>query len=169
MSQTQITETARNGVPDREVIQADLEATRAAFHDLMAAVPPEAWQRQGATTAWTVRELATHMVIDLEFVPKMVAHARAGKNMLNFPSFIGDKINYLVTRFKARKATPQSLCQEYDAYFEKALTVLTEVQDDEWQCGAEFFGEGYWTVASIFSNLPRHFEEHAAQIREVCQ
>lgn len=165
MSQLQTQETHKNGVPDREALRSNLEATRTAFHELLESIPPEAWQRKGASTAWKVREIAFHLAHDMEFVPKLVEQAKAGKNFLNMPAFIGGKVNYLLTRFLARKETPESLAKKYDAYFEEALATLDKIQDDEWQRGAEFFGEGYWTVETIFKNIPRHFQEHAEQIK----
>jgi len=165
MSQLQTQETHQNGVPDREAHRSNLEATRTAFHELLDSIPPEAWQRKGTSTAWTVREIATHMAHDIEMVPKMVEHAKAGKNFINMPPFITGKLNYLINRFMARNATPQSLAQKIDTHFEEALATLDKVQDDEWQRGAEFFGEGYWTVETIFKNIPHHFQEHAEQIR----
>jgi len=155
----------KEDIPNRAALRADLEATRTAFHALLDSIPAEAWRRKGDSTAWTVREIVTHLVHDIESIPQFVAHAKAGKNFLNMPSFITGKLNYLLSRFKARNATPQSLAQAFDTHLEKALATLEEVQDDEWQRGAEFFGEGYWTVETIFKNVPRHFQEHAAQIK----
>lgn len=157
---------SRTDVPDREALRADLEATRTAFHELLNSVSSEEWQSKGRSTAWTVRELFTHLAHDMEFVPRLVEHAREGKDMLNMPSFLTGKINYLITRWMGRKETPQSLAEKYDSYFADALATLDAVQDDEWQRGANFFGEGFWTIEQIFKNISHHFEEHSAQIRE---
>lgn len=167
ISETSVTnDSARPDLPDREAIRREWHEMREGFHELLDEVPEEAWTRKGEGTAWTVKALFGHLLHEMESIPEMVEHAIAGEDYLNMPSFIGPVMNYLFTRWTSRNETQASVAEKYDVYFEEALAVLDRVQDDQWERGAEFFGEGRWTVAFIFRNVPHHFEEHAAQIRE---
>lgn len=166
IAETSVTNgSVRRDVPDREAIRREWHGMREAFYDLLDEVPEDAWKRKGGGTAWTVQALFGHLTHEMEIVPEMVEHAIDGKDFLNMPSLIGPAINYLYVRWTTRNETPASVAEKYDVHFEEALAVLDRVQDDEWDKGAEFFGEGRWTVEFIFRNVPRHFEEHAAQIR----
>lgn len=164
-------ETSLNGnevgtVPDKDAIRTEWAEMREGFHQLLAEIPEGAWRRQSKSTRWTIAELCAHIAQDVEDVPMFVDHARRGKDLFNLPSFITQPINWLITKLSGRKATPASLARKFDEDYEQALKVLDEIQDDEWQRGANFFGEGYWTIEFIFHQSPRHFEEHAAQVRE---
>lgn len=166
ISDTKVTNgNAPHDVPDREAIRREWHEMREAFHELLDEVPEEAWRRKGKGTAWTVKALFGHLMHEMEIVPEMVEHAVKGEDFLDMPSFIGPAVNYLFMRWTTRNETPASVAEKYDVYFEEALAVLDRVQEDEWDKGAEFFGEGRWTVEFIFHNVPHHFEEHAAQIR----
>lgn len=164
-------ETSLNGneagaVPDKDAIRAEWLTMREAFHQLLADIPEEAWRRQSKSTRWNIAELCAHMVHDVELVPTYVDKVRQGKDMLNLPPRITNVMNWLLTKVLGRRATPASLARKFDEGYEESLKVLDGIQDDEWQRGANFFGEGYWTIEFIFHQSPQHFEEHAAQIRE---
>lgn len=162
--------TTRNGqtetIPDKAEIREEWEAMRQAFPELLADIPEEAWRRQSKSTRWTVAELCGHIANDVEWTPKMVEHARTGKDLINVGGALGNFINWLHTKISSRNATPESLAQKYDADFADAMAALDTVHDEDWQRGAHFFGEGYWTVEFIFRYLPQHFDEHAEQVRE---
>jgi hypothetical protein len=153
--------------PDREDIRAGMKASREAFHNLLSAIPAADWRRKSVATAFTVAELFEHIVHGVELIPDEVEAIRQGKNYLNFPLWFTSKVNLLMTRRGARKSTPQSIAQRYDAAHAEALNLLDTIQDDEWHKGAHFFGEGYWTMEFVFRGvISIHFEEHAAQIQE---
>ena len=165
-----VQETSLNGnkdsaVPDKDAIRAEWAAMRDDFHQLLADIPEEAWRRKSKSTRWTIAELCAHIVHDVESVPTYVEHARQGKDMLNLPSILTNSMNWLLTKFMGLKATPTSLAQKFDEGYDHGLKELDGIQEDEWQHGANFFGEGRWTIEFIFHQSPRHFEEHAAQIR----
>lgn len=167
----QARETSLNGneagtVPDKDAIRTEWAEMREGFHRLLAEIPDEAWRRKSKATRWTVAELCAHIAHDVEHVPEFVDHARRGKDFLNLPPFLTGIMNWLLMKILGRKATPASLARKFDEDYERALELLDEVEDDEWQRGAHFFGEGRWTVKYIFHQSPQHFEEHAAQVRE---
>ena len=160
-------QSSKHKQPDREAIRAEMTASREAFHTLLNAIPAADWRRKSVATAFTVAELFEHIVHGVELIPDEVKAIRQGKNYLNFPLWFTSKVNLLMTRRGARKATPQAMAQRYDTAHAEALRLLDTIQVDEWHKGAHFFGEGYWTMEFIFRGvITVHFEEHAAQIRE---
>jgi glutathione S-transferase len=84
------------------------------------------------------------------------------------PPFIINRINTTMTRRGARHITPHSLAERYDAAHEQLLKILGTVQENEWTKGASFFGE-HLTIADIFHGPTRHFNEHAAIVRQTLQ
>lgn len=153
-------------IPDKDEIRAKWSVMYAEFLQLLADIPRDAWRRKSIGTRWNIAELCAHIAHDVEGVPMFVDHARRGKDLFNLPLSISNPVNGLVTKFIGRKASSDSLAKKFKVDYKKALAVLDTVQDDEWQQGAHFFGEGFWTVAFIFHQSPDHFAEHAAQIRE---
>lgn len=167
MTETNVTNgSAQGDVPDKEAIRREWYEMRDALHELLDEISAEAWTRKGESTSWTVKALCGHLLHEMGMLPEMVEHVAAEKDFMNMPSFIAPKANYLITRWKSRNETPATVAEKYDVYFEKALAALERVDDDDWDKGAQFFGAGRWTVAFIFRNVPDHFKEHAAQIRE---
>jgi hypothetical protein len=164
--QVQVKGTATNGVPDREAIRSELEATRIAFQEVVGELAESEWRRKSATTAWTIGELLMHLTQSLETVPDQVESARKGKDFMNLPLFIFNPIKVLVVRLMARKETLRSIGARYNAAHEAALKVLDGVQDDEWKQGANCFGEGYWTIEFMFHEPTVHLQEHAEHVRQ---
>lgn len=149
---------------DREAIRAELAATRTAFHDLVDTLSPEDWGRSTNNPAWTVGHLLDHLVSSLELLPREVAHARQGKGMYNLPPFLRDRLSAWLTRWSARRESLSTVAQRYDQAYAAALQALDQVQDDEWQRGAQFWGEGFLDIEGLFRAQARHFAEHSADI-----
>lgn len=158
----------RADTPDRDAIRAELEATRAAFHVLLASVSDGDWQRKSRNPAWTNREVLAHITGYLTLLPRFVGGARQGKGFPKPPLVLSRHLGTLFTRWAARKQTPRSLAQRYDAAHATALALLDGIRDEEWHRGASF-PSGYQTVASFFRIHARHFAEHAAQVRPTRQ
>lgn len=159
---------SQTNVPDRDAIRTELYAMRDEFHALLDEAQ-DVWNQQTPSTRWTVRHIFGHLLSDVKDMPEMVERASAGDDFLNLPSLVVHPLNYLHTRVVSRGETPQSVAEKYDEYFEEALAALDEVEDNEWDRGANFFDAGYWTVEDVFRNAPAHFEEHAAQIRKAIE
>lgn len=151
--------------PDRATLRAALGATRANFHALLDLLTEDDWRRRPPGSAWTVGELLTHCVGALQLVPRELASVRRGEDFLALPPWAFNPLRIVLARLVARRESPASLRRKYDAACMGALRALETVRDDEWQRGARFYDEGYWTVEHIFALQPRHFAEHAAEIR----
>ncbi len=153
----------------RVAVRTELEATREAFHTLLSELSDDDWQRQCPDSEWTVRETLAHVVRSMNFFSGQIDRARKGRGIPRvLPSFIVNRINTSMTRRNARNTTPQLLAQQYDTAHAQLLKTLETVQDDEWTKGASFFGQ-YVTIADIFHSPTRHFNEHAAQVRQAVQ
>jgi hypothetical protein len=147
---------------DRAALRMELEATRAAFQALLNRVAGNRWRRKSPGSAWTVAEVCVHLTWALDYLPQEVASARRGQGMFNFPKWLADPFSYWYIRLIARTSTPDQVRQRYNAAIDAALAALEQVPDSDWERGADFYGEGFHTVADLFRAPARHLAEHTA-------
>lgn len=149
---------------DRAALLAELEATRAAFHALLSSISNERWKEKSPTTDWTVGEVMVHITWALEQLPDEIASARRGKGMFNFPfpKRMVEKGSYWLGRWFARHETQSSVGRRYDAAMDAVVRILPDVSDADWSLGANFYGEGYHTIADLFHTPAEHFADHTA-------
>ncbi len=150
-------------VPDRAVLRAGLEATRTAFHRLLDSASGDGWHSKSATCAWTMGELLWHLTWALEQLPQEVEMARRGKGMFNIPKWIANPGSYWIIRWEARNHDPASLQRRYDAATDAAIAALETVPDSDWGLGAQFYGEGFYSVADLFESPAQHLAQHIGQ------
>jgi hypothetical protein len=147
---------------DRVAIRAELEATRLAFRTLLDATSDERWCRTSPTTKWTEGQVLVHLTWALEQLPKEVASAGRGKGMFNYPKRLADPLSYWYTRWIARTATRESIGQRYAAAMTAVVMSLDNVQESDWERGARFYGERFYTVAELFHTPADHLAQHSA-------
>jgi hypothetical protein len=147
----------------RDSLRDDLERARTQYIDLLDSLAPADWERTSANPAWNVRQLMWHMAWSLGMMPRGLAQLRKERG-LNPPASLLNGVNTWITRVGARKATPASVRQKYEAAHESALIALESVADGDWGKGARVFGEQR-TVESTFRAMREHVEEHVADIR----
>lgn len=164
MSVTSVPAVQPRPLTDRATLRVGLEATRAAFHEHLDAVSGEPWRQKCPGSAWTMAEVFVHLTGALEYLPQEVAMARQGKGMFNIPKPLRDPLSYWMTRFIARNSTPMSVRQRYDAAMDATLEALRTVPDTDWELGANFYGEGFYTVAELFQTPGEHLAEHTAAL-----
>jgi quercetin dioxygenase-like cupin family protein len=152
---------------DRRTIREHLTATRAAYHAILDGLTDDDLERQSGNPAWTVGAVLAHMIGSLELLPREVASARMGKGMYNFPPLLRDWLNATVSRWAARGQTVRTLRQRYDAAYEGALATLDTVRDDEFGLGADFWSEGFRSIADLFFGQTNHLAEHGDDVRLV--
>jgi hypothetical protein len=159
--------TSSTALPDRAALQARLEETRLAFHTLIESLTDEEWDSKHTSTAWTVRELLSHIVDGLAHTRDAIDHARRGKQFLNLPPFLNwltQPGNFWLSKWNARGQTRQAVLVRYDAAHHGMLNTIEGIRDDEWSRGAQCFGDGYKTVLDLCMLPNRHFQEHTAQV-----
>ena len=150
---------------DRAALRAELEATGAAFRTLLRSLSAEQWGQKSPTNDWTMAEVATHLAWALEQLPQEVASARRGKGMFNSPKsldWLADLLSYWITRWMARKATPEAISRRYDAAMAAVLRTLDEVKESDWALGAPFYGHGFYSITDLFHTPAEHLAEHTA-------
>lgn len=146
----------------RDVLRAELEATRAAFHALVRSFGGPAWHQKSTTTDWTFGEVLVHLTWALEQLPQEVDSALRGKGMFNFPGWLANPLSYWYGRWLARAATPDDTRRRYDAAMDATLVKLDTIQDDEWSHGADFYGEGFHSIEDLFHAPAKHLADHTA-------
>jgi mannose-6-phosphate isomerase-like protein (cupin superfamily) len=155
-------------VPDVAAIRADMEATQAAYQQLLGAIDAADLERPCAISKWTVKQVLTHLVVNLEqAAPMMVAQARKSQPM---PKLLGTRfghwMNYTLAVHSARKATRASLAQRYDAAHTNLLNLLAGVSDNEWGRPTAYPDGRPLTLETVFQVPSEHFALHAAWIRQ---
>ncbi len=153
--------------PDVMAIRGELTQTHAAFATLLASLSPGDWRQEGAASAWSVGELIAHITWSVEQLPREIAAARRDKGMFNMPAWLRDPLSLVYTRWLARGYAPHSAVQRYAAAIAAVDGLLDTVRDDEWQRGARFYGERFYSIAELCHTPWQHLAEHQATIRRI--
>lgn len=149
----------------RAAIATELEATRASFHDLLAAVSNTEWNHKSPSSEWTVKEVFAHLTWALEYLPEEVNRARRSQGMFNLPKRVSDTLSFWYMRWLARTATPASIARRYDTAMDASIALLETIPDEDWERGADFYGEGFHSVQDLFHIPAHHLNEHTFEMR----
>lgn len=150
-------------MPDKAALRTELEITHTAFKALVQSIPPANWNRSSGNRAWKVRHVLSHMASSPATATGSINLIRLGKGY-NPPRLLAGLLNVIMTRMRARKATPESVLEEYAAGQERLLETIDAIEDDEWTRGARFFGKTE-TVESLIHGVSAHYREHAGDVR----
>ena len=148
-------------------LRGDLERTRDEFRSLVQSLSEADLKRKRPGSPWSVGSLLAHLVASMEILPREFSAARKGRNFMALPPWLFNPIRMGTARLLTTGQTRAKLVRRYDAACTRVLQALDTVREDEWQRGGHFYDEGYWTVQTIFETQPRHFQEHAAEIRRI--
>ncbi|HSM55819.1 MAG TPA: DinB family protein [Candidatus Sulfomarinibacteraceae bacterium] len=155
-------------VPDRSAIVADLERGRREFHQLAQTVNQRDWFYRDLTISdFSIGELLAHTQRNLALAPSQVEAARHERSLWRLPHWAFNPLRLLGARWSAWRSSPQNITEKYDEAHAALLRKLETIKDDEWQHGAYFYDQGYWTVAFIFRHQSEHVAEHAATVRRL--
>ena len=159
------------GNAKREEIRAELEATRAAYHELIGSLTDEDWGKPSGNPAWTIGQVAYHMTLAPRMLPADVRMIRRGWRVPQPPAALFNRLNVLLTRLGARRPTRQTVGQTYDEAHARALDVLDTIEEGEWEKGLDYPSwdpqlSGHVTLERLFRYLTVHFQCHAEQIRQ---
>jgi hypothetical protein len=162
-------------VDTREQLGAEIEATRRAYHHLLAEVPESAYGQPSGNPAWTIGDVLYHMSL----APRLLGTDL--KLILNFnwayrliplvvPKALFNGLNARLTRFGARRPSRTFFAKAYDRAHGAALRALDTVPDSAWQRRVYYpdwdpLLSGWVTVERLFHYVGRHYESHAEQIR----
>lgn len=109
-------------------------------------------------------EVFVHITWALEYLPEEIARARRGQGMFNVPKWLADPAMYWYICLIARNSTPESVRCRYDSAMDAVIKAMETVPDSDWQLGAEFYGEGFYTVADLFQVPAHHLAEHTTDL-----
>lgn len=151
--------------PDRESIRQGLEATRAAYHELLASLSADDWRSKSGNPHLTVKQLMWHIAWAMGWISRSVDAVKRGRG-LGVPRFLIDPGRLLAMRWLARGATPEAAARAYDAGHTALLQRLDALRDEDWARSARRFGE-VRSVEWYFRHVAEHFAEHAADVRAV--
>ena len=168
MAISQVLTSAAARIPDVASIRAEMEATQASYQQLLAGIDDADLERPCAISKWTIKQVLTHLVVNLEqAVPMMVAQARKSQPMPKLlDTRFGHWMNYTLAVFSARKASRTSLAQRYAAANTNLLNLLAEVSDNEWGRPTAYPDGQPLTLETVFHVPSEHFALHAAWIRQ---
>lgn len=152
-------------MPDKDAIRSELEATRAAYHELLRSLSNDDWSKQSGNPEMTVKELMWHVAWATSWMASSVDAVKSGKST-RIPSFLVEPGRKLAMRWLARSATPERAAQKYDEAHATLLSKLDSVRDDDWSREATRFGE-VRSVGWYFGHVREHFNEHARDVRAV--
>jgi hypothetical protein len=87
--------------------------------------------------------------------------------MFNMPVWVRDPLSLLATRWQARATTRELASHRYAAAIAAVDALLDTIKDDEWQCGARFYGERFYSVEDLYHTPAHHLAEHKATINHI--
>lgn len=155
----QSTESARQAFTTS--LEAEIHSTRGSFHHLVRALPEANWATRVPGSKWSGKQLLHHITWALEQLPSEVESAKLGKGMFNYPKRVADNGSYWLVKWEARAQTRESILKRYDLAIDRVLDSMKRVEESEWEKGARFYGEGYYSVADLFHTVSNHFHQHA--------
>lgn len=160
-----------------EELRQEIEATREAFHKMLASIPDEAFSLPSDNPAWTIGEVIFHMTLAPHFLTAdlrlIIGQAWISCVLgLLVPKSLFDWLNKTFTRRWARKLSRQGLGDAYDKAHVNALEALDSVQQDDFQRSLQYpdydpLLTGEVNVERLFRYIKIHFEAHAEQINKI--
>jgi hypothetical protein len=155
-------------IPDRTALRAELDATRTAFHALLATLSDADLARPGSETDWTVKEELWHVAYAVGFMRGGITRALRGAGRIAppIPPGVRDWISLRLVRYQARRASRQDLARFYDRQHARLLATLAQTQPADWTRRVQLLGEEPRPLEALFRRPITHFAEHAAQIRQ---
>lgn len=159
----------------RSAIIAELEQTRAEFHNLLAAIPADAWSQTSRNPSWTVAQIMVHIVQVGANVPPEANWLRHGRWFPKPPVRLFDVVNRWVVRWLARGKTPAAVAADYEQVHHKLLALVHSLTDDDWSKSATYpvvadgpaGPDGVVTLDMLVRYHTRHFHLHVPDITPV--
>lgn len=150
-------------------MRAELETTRAGFHQLLDSVTDAELIQLIPGSAWTLQAELYHITQSIRYVPSAIARAHRGgvgfSALYSLPTSLRNWVNgtFLVPR-QGRQATRETIAAAYDRHHARILEAIAAVKDDEWNRSANF-GLARVTVDQAAHRAITHFRDHGEAIR----
>ena len=165
----------------KEAIREELETTRLSFHNLLASLSGQDFQRQSLNQGWTNGEILAHMTFGFMIVNILLPLARLWGRLPKGSSrwfawllnaFTGpfNWFNALGARGQGKVFTPERAGRIFDRVLFSLLKKVNSIQDQEWEHGMYYptkwdanFDE-FMTLEKLFHYPVKHFDFHLRQI-----
>lgn len=165
----------------RDAIRAELEATRTAFHKLLALFSESDLRRQSRNRGWTNGEILPHMTFGFIILNALLPMARLWGRFPRWTSKIFastlnafttpfNSINALRARLQARVFMHQRIGRDYDRVRYSLMRQLEGIKADEWERGMHYptrwdpnFRD-FMTIHELFHYPITHFNFHIEQL-----
>jgi hypothetical protein len=162
-------------------LRAELEATRVAFHALLAALSDDQLAKQSVNPAWTNQHMLFHMAFGFLLLLTLIPLARlfgrlppavskAFARLLNATTRPFNWINARVPQLGGIILSRRALATTFDWVYARILHQLAALPEDELQRGMYYpdkweplFRE-YMTLEDIFRYPTLHFQSHVQHI-----
>ncbi|MFC1959693.1 DinB family protein [Chloroflexota bacterium] len=156
----------------RAAIITELEETRTAFHELLSALPPAAWNQPSRNPTWTVAQIMVHIVQVGGNIPPEVNWIRRGRWFPKPPARLFDTINAWAVRLIARGKTPGDVATAYDQAHTKLLMLVNNLAHDDWAKNTTYptltdgpaGADGIVTLEMLIRYHARHFQLHVPDV-----
>jgi hypothetical protein len=162
-------------------LQAELEASRAEFHQLLALASGDAWRSRSANPAWTNGQLLFHIALGFFLVGPLVLVMRifaalppsASKLFamaLNAATPLFNRINALGPRLAVLIFNASRLGRTFDAVARMNLKRVASLRPDDWRRGMHYPErweprfDRFMTFESLFHYPTIHLRHHRQQL-----
>lgn len=151
-------------------IRKEIEETRQDFHNLLADLSEDDFDKPSLNPEWTIGEMLYHMSLAPRGLPMDVRMIRYLKWVPKLPAGPFNRLNIYFTKRGGRNATKESLAETYDKAHAQTIKALESVNDNEWNFGVEYpdwdpMLSGFVTLETLFHYIRRHFDAHEKDIR----
>lgn len=165
----------------REIVSAELEATRATFHALLGSLTEENLREHSHSPGWTNGEILAHMTFGFIVINVLLPMARLWGRLpkgsskwfawlLNSVTGPFNWVNALGARFQSRVFNYERIGRVYDWVHFSLLKQIDSIKDHEWQHGMYYptkwdanFDE-FMTLEKLFHYPVIHFNFYLKQI-----
>ncbi len=167
----------------KDMIQAELELTRTAFHTLLESLSENELRKQSRNPGWTNGEILAHMTFGFIILNALLPMARLWGRLPKWTSkfFAGllnvftapfNWFNALGARLQARVFTYRRVGTVYDWAYFSLVKQINSIEDDEWEHGMYYpiqwdsnFSD-FMTIEKLFRYPIVHFNFHMRQIAQ---
>jgi len=165
----------------KDIIRAELEATRTTFHTLLDSLSENDLQKKSRNPGWTNGEILAHMLFGFIILNALLPMARLWGHLPKWTSKIFawilnafttpfNWINALGARLQARVFTYKQIDKLYDRAYFSLVKQINSIKDDEWKHGMHYptrwdsnFSD-FMTIEKLFHYPVVHFHFHLGQI-----
>jgi DinB superfamily len=166
---------------ERAAQSADLDRVRTDFHELLALVGGDEWNKSTSGTRWTNEQLLFHMVFGYMVVQRLLILVRLFGHLpdwvserfawtLNTFTPLFDRINYYGTNLAALVYNRRRMAAKLDRVIDALQRSLARQDQKALSRGMHFpnrwdpYFRDYMTLSDVYSYPGKHYDHHRRQL-----